>query len=47
MGTDTGTVKLYRVIGENEAANVHLEETIVWQDLHTFGYEYNFSPCIL
>lgn len=37
LSTDTGVVKLYRVIGENETANIHLEETVVWENLHSFG----------
>lgn len=42
VSTNNGTVKLYRVIGENEALNIHLEEVTAWNNLHSFGYIYNF-----
>lgn len=42
VSTDSGTVKLYRVIGENEAPNIHLKEVTAWKNLHSFGYVYYF-----
>ncbi|VVC45769.1 WD40/YVTN repeat-like-containing domain,WD40 repeat,WD40-repeat-containing domain [Cinara cedri] len=37
VSTDSGTVKLYRIIGENEAPTVHLEEVTSWENLHSYG----------
>lgn len=45
VSTDNGIVKLYRVIGENEAPNVHLEEAETWDSLHSFGYDFRFVFC--
>lgn len=42
VSTDMGTVKLYRIIGENEAAVVHLEEVAAWKNLHFYGYVNNY-----
>jgi len=37
VSTDNGAVKVYRVIGENEDINIHLEEVMAWETLHSFG----------
>ncbi|KAL5243582.1 hypothetical protein ACI65C_010992 [Semiaphis heraclei] len=37
VSTDNGSVKVYRVIGENEDANIHLNEVMAWENLHSFG----------
>lgn len=37
--TDSGTVRLYRVINENEASDIHLKETENWEKIHSFGYD--------
>lgn len=42
VSTDNGAVKLYRVIGENEAPNIHLEKVTAWDTLHSFGYVCRF-----
>ncbi|XP_060859347.1 nucleoporin Nup43-like [Metopolophium dirhodum] len=39
VSTDNGTVKVYRVISENEDSNIHLEEVMAWDTLHSLGKE--------
>ncbi|XP_050420904.1 nucleoporin Nup43 [Adelges cooleyi] len=36
VSTDRGTVKLYRIIGENESPTVHIKEVTAWEELHSF-----------
>jgi len=43
VSTDNGSVKLYRVIGENEALNIHLKEVTSWENLHSLGKGYRCS----
>ncbi|CAI6349248.1 unnamed protein product [Macrosiphum euphorbiae] len=37
VSTENGSVKVYRVIGENEDSNIHLEEVMAWDNLHSLG----------
>ncbi|XP_025423607.1 nucleoporin Nup43 isoform X2 [Sipha flava] len=37
VSTDSGSVKVYRIIGENEAPKIHLQEAAAWESLHSFG----------